>query len=191
MRGSCNNSCEQVRQRELLHRGDARNLQNCPRPLWLLQPSLGDGHQQAGADNHVVATRIHGHLVPRGDLVPLSRVQTGESRYVAAQIEQHVELHRGQRLLPPGHRNQGRAQPDHRGVQIEDSCFTALPNGLTHDAKLRPPLTGHLWWRIQPNARNVGGIGRFVSITAQPLATRDGCESPMGNIFRFRTPSKG
>ena len=49
MVSSCINSGKQLRERDLLHRGDAHDLQNLPERVRQVQPALGDGHEQIEA----------------------------------------------------------------------------------------------------------------------------------------------
>ena len=57
---ACINSRKKFWKSYLLHRGDADNLQNFPKGLPQVQPALGDGHEQIGADGR---PDLHPHTV--------------------------------------------------------------------------------------------------------------------------------
>ena len=57
---SCINTGKQFRERYLLHRGDAHDLQNFPEGLRQVQSLLGDGDEPIGADRR---PDLHAHPV--------------------------------------------------------------------------------------------------------------------------------
>ena len=71
MSGPCINRCKQLWESDLLHGGDADDLQDFPERLRQVKPALGDGHKQIGTDRR---PDLHPHAV-EGSALETSQAQ--------------------------------------------------------------------------------------------------------------------
>lgn len=62
MLSACIYNRKKIRERYLLHGGNAGDLQNLPKGVRQVEPALGDGHEQIGTDRR---PDFHPHAVER------------------------------------------------------------------------------------------------------------------------------
>lgn len=97
--------------------------------------------------HHVVTAWKQGNLVERCHFVPFSLGKSGESRNIAAQAEQHIELHGCQMFFPASPGEQRHAQLDDGSVECEQ---IRLQSKLRHGVHIQPLGSPH---------ENVGYLG--------------------------------